>query len=635
MDEDAGTGMKPIHLRCAAMVAALLLAFGAGCSGPVLRTRSQSPELSDRDENVGQTKYVSQYAVPVGTHYVKLEGPVLITGLRGTGSDPPPGAQRAMLLADMQARKVQKPNQILADPNNSLAWVEVWLPPGVQKGDRLDVEVRVPPQNDTTSIAGGFMMSTRLRQMAILSDNRIHDGQVMAVAEGPVLVDPISSDNQDPMALKRGMVLGGGAATYSRTIELALKPDERSVYRSKQIGDALNRRFHVYVHGIKQGIANPLDNERITLMIHPRYKQNLARYFHIIRAVPLGESPTQLQARLEVLERRLTDPLSAQDAAIKLEAVGKDAIRVLEKGLQSKDPEVQFYSAEALAYLDQPSATPILAETAKKEPAFRACALAALCALNDVHAADVLRELFDVPSAETRYGAFRALWAMNANDPQLHAEHLGKKFWLHVIPSAGPAMVHVTHSYRPEVVLFGEEQKFELPIALEAGNAIIVKSQPDGQIRVSRFAAGEKDQHSLVANSVDEVIRAIAEVGGDYPDVVQALEEARVNGALLSRFEVDAIPQAGRAYDRNRKLAKADSATAKALSPTADEKADQEEVSGLHNQLPTLFGGAKQEDVGKDGATDASDTDDGQGTAEAAIKSLEKSTRSRPGFSIE
>jgi hypothetical protein len=612
--------MKPFHARFIGIFVASLLALEAGCTGPVMRTRSQSPELPESKEE-SQTKLISEFAVPVGIHHVRLEGPVLITGLKGTGSDPPPGPQRAALVADMQARQVHKPNQLLANPNNSLAWAQIYVPPGAHEGDRLDVEVRVPPHNDTTSIAGGFMMETRLREMAMMRDGQTHEGHVRALAQGPVLVDPVSIDNKDPMALKRGMILGGGVSRWTRPVGLALKKDEQSAYRSKQIGDALNARFNVYVRGIKQGIANPTDDKWISLKIHPRYKQNLPRYFRVIRAVPLGESPTQQQARLEVLEKRLLDPLWAQDAAIKLEAIGKDSIRVLEKGLQSADSEVRFFSAEALAYLDQPSATTELADAAKKEPAFRAFALAALCALNDVHAADVLRELFDAPSAETRYGAFRALWAMNANDPQLHGEHLGEKFWLHVIPSSGPPMVHLTHSFRPEVVLFGEGQRFELPIALEAGNSIIVKSQDDGQIRISRFAAGEKDRHETVKNSIDEVIRAIAYVGGDYPDVVQALEQARVGGALKSRFEVDALPQGGRAYDRNRKVAKADAKSGDAKDDSSDEGRKPSRI----DQLPTLFGGAPK---GKNASREADNTsetesEEDEEAAKEALKNLE------------
>jgi hypothetical protein len=231
---------------------------------------------------------------------------------------------------------------------------------------------------------------------------------------------------------------------------------------------------------------------------------------------------------------------------------------VLKLGLESKDSEVRFYAAEALAYLDEPCCVPLLAEAAKNEPAFRAYALTALSALNDIHSSDALRDLFDVASAETRYGAFRALWAMNEHDPQLHGEKLSDKFWLHVVPSEGPNMVHVAHSQRPEIVVLGEGQQFKLPMTVEAGNTIVVKSQDDGQISVVKLSATAADKRTLVENSIEAVIRGIAEVGGDYPDVVQALQQARANGSLTSRFEVDALPERGRLYDRNRRLARAD-----------------------------------------------------------------------------
>ena len=42
----------------------------------------------------------------------------------------------------------------------------------------------------------------------------------------------------------------------------------------------------------------------------------------------------------------------------------------------------------------------------------------------------------------------------------------------------------------------------------------------------------------------------MVELGGAYPDVVQALQEAKTAGTLASRFEIDALPKAGRTYDR-------------------------------------------------------------------------------------
>ncbi|HEY2883435.1 MAG TPA: flagellar basal body P-ring protein FlgI [Pirellulales bacterium] len=524
-----------------------------------------------------------------------MEGPVLITGLTGTGSDPEPGPQRRALLADMEAHNVANPNKILSSPNNSLAWARAFLPPAARKGDPLDVEVRVPAQSETSSIRGGFMMETRLKEMAVLA-GQVKEGHVYAVAEGPVLVDPASHDAANNVAQLRGLVLGGGKVLKARTMGLVLRESDKSVFLSKQIGDALNRRFHTYSRGIKQGVATPKTDAFIELEVHPRYKYNLGRYLQVVRSVALFESPQQQLARLELLERQLQDPVTSALAAVRLEAIGKEGVRVLKKGLEAKDPEVQFYSAEALAYLDESCSVAVLKQAAQDEPAFRAFALTALCALNDVPSADALRDLFDVPSAETRYGAFRALWAMNEHDPQLRGEHLGEKFWLHVVPSAGPAMVHVTHSYRPEVVLFGENQQFRLPLTLEAGNAIIVKSQPDGKIRISRFRANQSDQRRVVDNSVAEVVRGIVEIGGDYPDVVQALQEAKAAEVLLSRFEVDAIPERGRIYDRNRQIAHATGSKDAKSTVTADDADDNQnehQPSSLESSrpLPDLFGG--------------------------------------------
>ena len=103
-------------------------------------------------------KYVSEYTHPYGMNYVKVEAVSLVTGLAGTGSDPPPTPQRASLLGEMNRREIANPNEVLASGNTSLVLVRAFLRPGIQKGDRFDVEVRVPTQSDTTSIRDGWLL---------------------------------------------------------------------------------------------------------------------------------------------------------------------------------------------------------------------------------------------------------------------------------------------------------------------------------------------------------------------------------------------------------------------------------------------------------------------------------------------
>ena len=44
---------------------------------------------------------------------------------------------------------------------------------------------------------------------------------------------------------------------------------------------------------------------------------------------------------------------------------------------------------------------------------------------------------------------------------------------------------------------------------------------------VSKFVVGQPDQKRTVSTKIDESIRAIVELGGTYPDVVQALQQAK------------------------------------------------------------------------------------------------------------
>ena len=215
-----------------------------GCAGPAIR--SQSPELEALAEVEAATQLVGDYTSPWGLGNQRIERAALVTGLADTGCDPPPDPRRQMLLEEMQARGVIEPNRLLAAQSTALVWVSGNLHPGIRKGDHFDVLVEVPPGHDTTSLAGGYLMETRLVEMAILG-NRIRDGHTLGLAEGPMLVDPVSSGTLDSVATLRGRVPGGGVALTSRPIGLSINPEHRSVGLSKRVGDCINRRFHAMI----------------------------------------------------------------------------------------------------------------------------------------------------------------------------------------------------------------------------------------------------------------------------------------------------------------------------------------------------------------------------------------------------
>jgi flagellar basal body P-ring protein FlgI len=529
------------------VVALAAVCIWSGCMGPILR--QQSPTLESEKSTKADLTLVSSVTQPYGMNYVKVEAVSLVTGLAGTGDDPPPSPQRASLLAEMTRRGIENPNAVLASPNTALVLVRGFQRPGIRAGDHFDIEVRTPSKGNTTSLRGGFMLETTLTETAILG-SQLRKGHTLGVANGPVLIDHSADSEKDAALARKGRILGGGIATKDRNLGLVINNEHQSIRLSQGISKAINKRFFTYIEGRQQGVANPKTDEFIEIALHPRYKDNVGRYMRVLRSVAIAESPSEKQTRMDLLKKQLVDPVTAADAAIRLEAIGDEqAKEYLLEGIKSDDPEVRFYAAEALAYLDVTEAVEPLVYVAREEPAFRVHALAALSAMDDGAAYDGLRSLLTVKSAETRYGAFRSMTAMAPADSLLQGEDMNGKFKFHKLDMGGDPLIHVTSSHRPEIVFFGLDHQLKLPFVLDAGPNILVNGLSGGQVKVSNF--NQTTQQRIVSTDVEDVVRAIVELGGTYPDVVQMLQQAKDTGALASRFKINALPETGRELVRD------------------------------------------------------------------------------------
>ncbi len=530
--------------------------------------------------------FVGDVAVPYGADPIEITTVSLAANLAGTGSDPPESVHRTMLLREMASQNVLHPSKILADPSTSLVVVTGYLPPGVQKGDHFDVEVTLPPDSETTSLRGGFLMPAPMRDLYY--SKGVHEGHTQGSCTGPILVEPKTGTERDRTTQCRGMVLGGGVSTTSRPVELRVrmetnKPDK---FLTMKIESSINRRFQIVASdGGKIKAAAAKTDKYLVLNIPPKYKQNIYRFVNVIRCMPIVETEAQRFNRLKTLEKRLLEPTTAKRASLELEAIGKNAIDTLKMGLASDNEFVQFQSAQALAYLDVSEAAPVLGKTALNDRVNRGYALLALCALNDLYAYEELRQLMNAPTAETRYGAFRAITVMRPNDPLVAGEKLGNKtFTLCVVPTTGSPMLHVSKTNRAEIVLFGENQTFKYPMTIEAANNIIVRANSPTEFVVSRFEPNKPDQKRVISGRVEEVIHALSDVGATYPDVLEVLQSAIEQNALDASFRIDAIPTTDRfnPYDttfkkeesKSKKAKKSASATGSAAVAASAESAD-------------------------------------------------------------
>jgi hypothetical protein len=506
----------------------------------------------------------------------QLEGVGLVCGLEDTGVDPPPSWYREQLVDEMRKADVPHPNEILKDPRFSMVIVKLSVPIGAAPSDRLDVRVEVPPGCGTTSLAGGYLMRTRLRQ-TLIAGGAPRNGTELASAQGPIMI----GSDAHPDDAKVGRVLGGARVKNEVPFGITIKEGRRSYKTSALLQAAINLRFSQTGTVKQEGMAKAKSDEFLELKVPRVYHHNYYRYFRLIKLLPVADTPALREQRKAEWGRELLDPKTAGVAALRLEGMGVTAIDTLKTGLASPNAQVRFLAAEALAYLGDASGTEVLGDTATQMRDFRGVALAALAAVDQPAARTRLRRLMDVPDVEVRYGAFNALRELDETDPDLgrvrvldappEPEEEGESmslaiasaarrrrnqpedpFTLYMVDSDGPPMVHVAKTRRPEIVIFGRSQKLLTPVVLGTGPILLNASDGDEKVQISKIVAtssGADDDKMAAPLEVGEVIRRTANLGAKYPDVVTILQAAARQKNLPGPLVVDAVPGTSPVYE--------------------------------------------------------------------------------------
>ena len=536
------------------VLSVIFLSVG-GCQG--LFSKKDKESLSDAFEMPdfgpeGQPKLVKNCAFIGHYDMIPVLGYGLVVGLPGTGGEDIHSPVYQMVYEDMNRRRVQNIRSILARPDTAVVEIRGYMRPGIQPGDRFDVQVALPENSNTKSLRGGILMEqTRLTER--MFDNGVWaTGNTRALAAGPIMVDDVmATDTQNPDGLKKGIILSGAVTTEPRALSVIMKEGSESMIMTDRIAKAINHRFPIPT-GFQKGVASAQNDKLIILDIHHTYANDVPRYIKIIESIACHETSSQQAKRIERLREELLNPATSQDAAFQLEAIGKAGISALQSALRSPGMDVRFHAATSLAYLGDGTAAKVLAESVRAEPAFRVYALNALSVMkNDLEAEYYLQELLHVPSEETRYGAFRALKYRNPMDQTIRGEMLGEQFSYHGINSLAPPMVHITAHKYPEIVLFGTDIFLRQPFTLEAGPQIFINGQIPNEVVVSKLVLRGIGERRTVSNRLDEIIRAVVDIGGTYPDVVQLLRQADSTRVLSCKLEVDCLPEPNRAYQRS------------------------------------------------------------------------------------
>src|SRR5262249_7086707 len=153
-------------------------------------------------------------------------------------------------------------------------------------------------------------------------------------------------------------------------------------------------------------------------------------------------------------------------------------------------------------------------------------------------------------------------------------EFLNESFWLHRSAPQSPPLVHLSHSRRAEVVLFGEDPVLRPPFSFLSGEFTVTANRDDEKCTITRHSLYHGTGRKQCSMRVEEILHVLADMGASYANVDELLIQAdrcvHVGGkrCLSCPLAIDALPQEVSVM-----------ALAKNGAEDPDFKADSEEIS--------------------------------------------------------
>lgn len=201
----------------------------------------------------------------------QLVGYGLVVGLNGTGDNLDNNPYTKESLTGMLERLGVNIRDAASGSNNIAAvMVTATLPAFARQGSTVDVSVSAI--GSAKDLRGGTLLVTPLLGA---------DGDVYAVAQGPVAVGGFTAEGQSGSKITKGVPTSGkisaGAIvekevgfelTQLNTMNLTLRNPDFTT--SKRIGDAINKSF--------SGIARSIDPTTVSLTIPPTFKADLVGF---------------------------------------------------------------------------------------------------------------------------------------------------------------------------------------------------------------------------------------------------------------------------------------------------------------------------------------------------------------------
>ena len=546
--------MKP-HLRssvglliCVGVVAALVF----GCSGKpkvdkrvAIEPRYTALPAKKVPEIFKDTVY--EKCDLINTEPFLVSGYGFVSNLNGTGDTTAPNAVREYMVKEMIKHKwdsslislrTPTPEAALQDPRNAIVQVDGYLPPGVRKGQKFDIQVSAIDGNNTTSLAQGDLFQTELR---ILGANPLDPGgsvNVFARAEGPIFVNPayaLKFDRElegDPAArrsLRMGLIMNGAYSLQDRPLGLRLR--QPSMRMSRYIEQRIDQRAQEIRPEV---IAAAQDEGIVHLYVPYGLNGDWEHFAGLVSFLYLNNTPEFAAVKARQLADEAVKPNAPLlEISYAWEGLGKAALPVIhERGLMAHaNGDVAFAAARAAAYLGDAGAPQALVNMARTPGhKFQVNAVQVLGTLTPSPSInEMLRPLLNSDQTLVRLEAYKML-SRNGDNYVFSLPIAGGPakggFTLDVVRSEGPPIIYATQRGEPRVAVIGTRLGLNLPITFATlEGRLSISSNPDNRTAtifyrpripaggVSRRNAGLLDP--IAAVTEPDCATIIARLGGE------------------------------------------------------------------------------------------------------------------------
>jgi flagellar basal body P-ring protein FlgI len=443
----------------------LLISMVYGCNSSS-RTPTEPIEV---DEDTIFQGTVGSLCELVGYQAVKVQGYSLVIGLAGTGSSGCPAPVRTYLEQDLRLLKDQgflpsayvdlSIDKLIDHDSTAVVRVSGMVPAGSLRGNRFDVEVTALEGTQTTSLQGGRLVRSQLQVVVPGFQGRPIASRPTALAKGHIFVNPFSVKQGEVLKVdpRRGVVLGGGRATYDSRISLSLlRPDYR---KAQLIQNRINSRF--------QGpdddkIAEATGRSSITLRAPKAYRGRYSHFISLVWGLYLQGSPGYLERKLMELTDLACRP-EADFEAISLawEGIGKPALPKLCPIYQEvSSGKAAYYAARTALNLEDRKAIDAMIKMALDDThPYQMLAAQSLSEYpNDIRGRAALLQLLKKDNYRLRLLAYEGL--RKGKDIAISSsKKLGEGFTIDETPGSGDPIVAVWATKDPRIVILGAELK--------------------------------------------------------------------------------------------------------------------------------------------------------------------------------